>query len=73
MAKEKFPFLLDSKNFDVHVHYMYMLAFGNILSFGDFNMEKKNNFNRCQSMHLVKTQKNLLYVILENPNGHLLG
>lgn len=41
MAKEKFPFLLDSKNFDVHVHYMYMLAVGNILSFGDFNMEKK--------------------------------
>lgn len=59
MAKEKFPFLLDSKNFDVHVHYMYMLAVGNILSFGDFNMEKKNNFNRCQSMHLVKKQKNL--------------
>lgn len=41
MAKEKFPFLLDSKNFDVQVHYMYMLAVGNILSFGDFNMEKK--------------------------------
>lgn len=39
MAKEKFPFLLDSKNFDVP--YMYMLAVGNILSFGDFNMEKK--------------------------------
>lgn len=57
MAKEKFPFLLDSKNSDVHVHYMYMLAVGNILSFGDFNMEKKNNFNRCQSMHLPGSQK----------------
>lgn len=58
MAKEKFPFLLDSKNFDVHVHYMYMLAVGNILSFDD---EKKITLiNRCQSMHLVKRQKNLL-------------
>lgn len=62
MAKEKFPFLLDSKNFDVHVHYMYMLAVGNILSFGDFNMEKKITLTGVSPCiyQVVKRQKNLL-------------
>lgn len=41
MAKEKFFFFLDLKNFDVYIYYMYMFVVGNILFFGDFNMEKK--------------------------------
>lgn len=41
MVKEKFFFFLDLKNFDVYVYYMYMFEVGNILFFGNFNMEKK--------------------------------
>lgn len=63
MAKEKFPFLLDSKNFDVHVHFMYMLAVGNILSFGDFNMEKKITLTGVSHAFSQKTKKSIVSYI----------
>lgn len=63
MAKEKFFFFLDLKNFDVYVYYMYMFVVGNILFFGDFNMEKKNNFNRCQFMYLLGSRKIKKFIV----------
>lgn len=55
----KISFLLDSMNFDVH-----MLAVGKFyLKFGDFNIEKKNNLNWCQSAINASGQKTKISIV----------